>query len=669
MFYVGIDLGTNNSCITFLDNQKKPNIIRNEINNKYLIPSIIYINKDIKIAGFAAENIKNSISNFKRFIGCDINDKDIISLANSLNLRLSKKDNIIYLNDISLEEIIVTMLQHIKTIIETNIKEEWKCVITIPAYFNENQRKVVWEVINYLNFPCLKLISEPTSAYIAYNQYQNNINKNVFVFDFGAGTLDLSLLYIDNDNICEVISNYGDNYLGGIDITKKIADSFNVDINIAERIKINNEKNIDDILDLYFKDRIINTIDELIKRSNITKEEIDEIVMIGGSSKIGRIHEYIRSYLPHAKINNQNLLINKKVYNYEDVAVSLGAAYHCHHVYNKQDLILIDRLSLSIGVDTNGTFSKIIPRNTIIPTSITKCYTTDTDNQTSVIIDIYQGESKLTKDNIKICSFELSGIRPQAKNVPVIYITIKINQNSLVEIIAKERHGTAESNIVISNLINDKNYINNLIQHADLNRDKEIQLEKLIESYYLLINIVKTLNYHIHYNLTLKLNDQDKKEIISDILDTIYYLNIDIIELELDKTIYNQICLDNNHMPEKYEYSNIKKAINLYLDKIKFLQNKYEIYLIQNNNLIYEKEEQFTEIDENQEEISIKMLELESLIKYLTDTLPSLPLNENCKEILEKELIKEIKLISDKDIDLRIKFINDLCEELYLKSN
>ena len=472
MNYIGIDFGTHYTTITNADSQ----IL------EYNIPSIIHIGEQI-IIGEDALHL-NNISYFKRLLCLKENENYLF------NYNFYNVNETIYIKtdkgDLSLTQIIGIFFSKLKEKIENKINStaSYSCILTVPAYFNEKQRKIIWDAVQLSSLPCIKLLNEPVSACISYISYidnnnidnnnidnnnidnnnidNNNIdnnntnnynNKNILVFDFGAGTLDLSIVRIE-DEIYEVLGIFGNNNLGGLDINYALMKELNITFDQAENKKKVNKYN--KIYNKYFKKLIIDAIDQVIKISGDV--EIDNVILVGGSSKLIWVQELIKNY-----INKDFININDSKYDYKDIAVSLGAALH-QNKNKEQSIILVDRLALSIGVKTvENTFIPIIPRNTIIPISATKVFTS---NDKNIIIDIYQGESNNINDNIHIKSFEFKNIK---SDNPVIYITIKVNINGIIEVIAKERFNDIETKIEINNLkdiVSDCD-INNILNNID----------------------------------------------------------------------------------------------------------------------------------------------------------------------------------------------------------
>lgn len=439
MNYIGIDFGTHYTTITNANSQ----IL------EYNIPSIIHIGEQI-IIGEDALHL-NNISYFKRLLCLKENesylfDYNFYNVNETIYIKTDK-------GDLSITQIIGIFFSKLKKKIEKKINStvSYSCILTVPAYFNEKQRKIIWDAVQLSSLPCIKLLNEPVSACISYISYISHIshishidnidnnnynNKNILVFDFGAGTLDLSIVRIE-DEIYEVLGIFGNNNLGGLDINYALMKELNITFEQAENKKKVNKYN--KIYNKYFKKSIIDAIDQVIKISGDV--EIDNVILVGGSSKLVWVQELIKNH-----INKDFININDSKYDYKDIAVSLGAALH-QNKNKEQSIILVDRLALSIGVKTvDNTFIPIIPRNTIIPITATKVFTC---NDKNIIIDIYQGESNNINDNIHIKSFEFKNIK---SDNPVIYITIKVNINGIIEVIAKERFNDTETKIEINNL-------------------------------------------------------------------------------------------------------------------------------------------------------------------------------------------------------------------------
>lgn len=467
MNFIGIDFGTHYCTVSlYRANSGESQVL------EYNIPSVIHIGNEILI-GEDAINLNlnldlNNISYFKRLLCLKENEKHMF------NFDFYNQNGTIYIKtdkgDLSITQIIGLFFSKLKEKIDKKIRDSsvplkgdctYSCILTVPAYFNENQRKIIWDAVQLSLLPCTKLLNEPTSACIAYfEKYEDHNNKNILVFDFGAGTLDLSIVRME-DEICEVLGVFGNNNLGGLDINYALMKELNITFDQAEKEKKKTIKKHNKIYDKHFKIDIINAIDRVIQISGGV--EIDNVILVGGSSKLNWVQELIKKHLNKGIIDIKN-----NGYDYKDIAVSLGAAIHQSKNTDKS-IILVDRLALSIGVKTiDNTFTPIIPRNSIIPISATKVFTS---NDKQIIIDLYQGESSFINDNIHIKSFELKNINSEN---PVIYITIKVNINGIVEVVAKERFKDTETKIEINNLkdivpdIQIQNILNNIdLYHAN----------------------------------------------------------------------------------------------------------------------------------------------------------------------------------------------------------
>ena len=454
MNFIGIDFGTHNCSISIASDSLESQVLY------YNIPSIIHIGDEILI-GDDAINISSPISYFKRLLCLKENEKHLF------NFDYYNKNETIYIKtnkgDLSITQIIGMFFSKLKEKIDKKI-DKYSCILTVPAYFNDNQRKIIWNAVELSSLPCIKLLNEPTSACIAYfDKYNDHNNKNKLVFDFVAGTLDLTIVRME-DEICEVLAIFGNNNLGGLDINYTLMKELNITFEQAE---INKKKNkYNKIYNKYFKKDIINAIDQVIQISG--NVDIDNIILVGGSSKLIWVQELIKNHLNKDIINIKN-----NDYDYKDIAVSLGAAIHQNKNTDKS-IILIDRLPLSIGVKTvDNTFTPIILRNTIIPMSVTKVFTS---NDKQIVIDLYQGESSYINENIHIKSFELKNINSEN---PVIYITIKVNINGIIEVIAKERFNDTETKIEITNVVSDKE-IQNILNNIDYYHLTKYQLKNIL---------------------------------------------------------------------------------------------------------------------------------------------------------------------------------------------
>jgi heat shock protein 5 len=643
---IGIDLGTSNCCVSYIkDNGIMEIICDDSFPNIITIPSIISIEQEGILVGNEINknhinSNKNIFHSFKRLIGHNLNDLNTTNLNKILNYSIIELDGKIICLDTNgksyhLEEIIYFLLSKIKSIIVNKFGTDgWSCIVTIPAYFNEIQRQVTLNAINICGLPLIKLLNEPTAASFAYlyhNKvlYQDKFEKKIIVIDFGAGTLDLTILdiYKDNELICEVLGIYGDNNFGGIDITQLIYDSlfidtcFNsIDINtklkIAEDIKIELSSQLDvkyysndlmltfdykynkfiNQLEENFSKKIINTIEQVLLYAKLDKSSIDEIILVGGSFKIPYFRSLISEYFNkqiekvNFKLNNQTFLL------YEDIAVSLGASVYGYFNSRNEDIVLIEKLPLSIGIESSdGQIIKIIERNTNIPISKTKIFTTETAEQIEVIISIYQGESVFKENCCLIGTFTLKNLPP---NRPVIFVTIRVDSNGIISVIAKDKRSYTENTIQIdlesSKLSEEK--INELLNKYEENKLSEKQYKNLINNYYKLITIIDKISYQINFNFMIELEENIKQNIREDLEKVLQAMNNPYIitKYKINTNLLNKCAIINdfNFILKDYNdnFNMNTNEIDEYIDMLiklhDFLIDKYDIFIIQNKDEI-----------------------------------------------------------------------------------
>jgi molecular chaperone DnaK (HSP70) len=568
---VGIDFGTSTCCVSYTDLQGTVQVIKDDILGTFTIPSVVSTDG---LAGSEAQIYgKNLVSNFKRLIGKNADDPELKSVT---NYGLINRDNSMYIvvgdTEVVLEEVLVRMLNKLCALVQQAVQGDWKCVITVPAYFNEEQRNILWSAIKISGIPCIKLLNEPSSACIAYLEDKRYADSfNVMVFDFGAGTLDLSIIQVErNDNgeiLCEVCGVYGDNTFGGIDVTNMVAKEYGISLEQAEEYKktcCDDEFNIK--LEQHFGHRIRRCIDEVIA---ISKTSIDEVVLVGGSSKLKWIRQL---FIDH-------LLVNPilKGNDFEEKAVSMGAALHCHHIARNNKIILLDRLALSLGVNAMNLFCVIIPRNTLIPGSRTRMFTTEEDNQTSVTVDVYQGESKFLENNVKIASFVLSDIPPARKGEPVIYVTIRVDVNGIIEVKAREKRGNKEHELTIKRDNLSEEVVQSIV--SKVNKEKEFIYNKVHTVMYRLYMLVEKISFNVLDNCVLDYDDSTKQAVFDDLIIPVisvvsmlkHYQN----EYQLPLSMWDKI-LDLEDEPPILELRQIIDRMERY---IKLINDKHFMYL------------------------------------------------------------------------------------------
>ena len=514
-YAIGIDLGTIYSCVGVFQNDKIE-IIANS-NGKRLTPSCVSFRGNERLIGNAAKNIIiqnpiNTIYDVKRLIGRNYSEE---SVQNDIKLwpfkveKEEKSDKPIISIEINgktekfyPQQISAMVLADLKNTAEDYLGEKVKdAVITVPAYFNAYQKKATKEAGEIAGLNVLRIINEPTAAAIAYG-YNHNENKIILVFDLGGGTYDVSILKIDNKKF-QVLSINGDTHLGGEDFDNLLVEYFankfkeQKGINImnnmrakgrlkkeCERAKIDLSNslettiNIDCIAngeDLNFKiyradfekicknlfEKCIPPIEQALKDANLNKNDIDEIVLVGGSSRIPKIQQMIEKYFGKDIVNKFKTKISKRIN--PDEAVASGASIQAAIIKEKKfknEIQITDINPLSLGTNivnkenpSMQLMSIIIPKNHELPCKNKENYFTTSEYQKSVAIYVYQGENEYVKDNIFIGGFELNIMNPQKEKIKII-VTMELDENGILKVEAEQENSNNKKEILIDDVLN-----------------------------------------------------------------------------------------------------------------------------------------------------------------------------------------------------------------------
>ena len=498
---LGIDLGTTYSCIAIWRNGKA-DVIPNQETGSRITPSVVGFTKKDRIVGEAAKNqairnYKNTVYDAKRLIGRDFDDPEVQKDIKLWPFKVIRGDNnkpkieveykgkteSFYPEEIS-ACILAKLKQNAKDYLGREVND---AIITCPAYFDDLQRKATQMAGKIAGLNVLRIINEPTAAAIAYGlQKENQGEKNVLIFDLGGGTFDVTILSIDN-NLLEVRSTCGDTHLGGEDFDNRLLqhcidefkDQSGIDIagnqkakirlkGLCEKAKINlsagQETSIDvdglaegedfsfSITRPIFEElckndfnKCIPIVDQALKDANLTKEKINDVILVGGSTRIPKIQQIVKDYF--GKEPNKNI--------HPDEAVAIGAAIQGAIANNVEDeglerLVLLDVTPLSLGLElNNGEMDILIPRNTTIPCEKEAKYKTVKDNQQTIKVKVYQGERKLAKENKFLGECLISNIPPKPKGSVIIIVNFSLDINGSLIVTASERSGGQSSQLNI----------------------------------------------------------------------------------------------------------------------------------------------------------------------------------------------------------------------------
>lgn len=528
---IGIDLGTTNSLVAISQNGEVT-FLKEKGSGSNLIPSIVAAQNKKIVVGKNALKIPQNIRSIKRLMGKSYIEAveisrhlpyEIIDFAGIPKIKLGS-------NQFTAVEISAFILSYLKNLAEDELGASVKkAVITVPAYFDEQARKATIDAAKLAGLDVLRIISEPTSAAVAYG-LDKKAEGTYAVYDFGGGTFDISILKMKN-GVFQVIATGGDSLLGGDDIDIAIKNALNISLDeakILKETKLKNDKNLQQLI-LPIINKTISILESVIIDSGIEKQNIKGVILVGGSSRISLISNLIENKVGLKVFNNLN----------PDEIVAEGAAITAENLSMGSDNLLLDVIPLSLGIEMmGGMVEVIVPRNTVIPISKTQSFTTYADGQTGMVFHIVQGEREMAHKCRSLAKFELKGIPPMKAGLPKIEVSFNIDADGILKVSAKELITGVDQEIIVkpSFGLSDEQIEKMLIESME-NAKEDIQERLLAESTFEALSLIDRLNdaIKIHKNLLEPSEEAAFQKQIQVIQRAIEAKNRDLIDLSHQK--------------------------------------------------------------------------------------------------------------------------------------